>query len=48
MLVANVFIVLPCLQVSAAVQCFLPGWEGLKKKRRNYVSRGTFGMKAIS
>ena len=40
------FVVSPCLQVSATVRLFLPGWVDLKKKRRNYVSRGNFGMDA--
>ena len=40
------FIVLPCLLVSATVQRFLPGWVGLNKKRRSYVTRGNFGMDA--
>ena len=42
-LVANVFILLSCLKVSATVRRFLPGWVGLKKKRRNDVSDGNFG-----
>ena len=33
--VANASIVLPCLQVSATVRRFFPGWVGLKKKCRN-------------
>ena len=45
-LVVNFFVVSPCLQVSATVRLFLPGWVDLKKKRRNYVSRGNFGMDA--
>ena len=45
-LVANVFIVLPCLQVSATVRRFLLVWVGLKKKGRNDVSRASFSMDA--
>ena len=41
--VANVFIDLPCLEVSATVRHFLPGWAGLKKRCRNDISRGNFG-----
>ena len=44
--IAKIFIVLLYLQVSAAVRRFLPGWVGLKKKRRNDISRGNFGMDA--
>ena len=36
-LVANVFIVLTCLQVSATVRCFLTGWVDLTKKRRTFL-----------
>ena len=43
---ANVYIVLPCLQVSATVRRFLPGSVALKKKLQNDVSRGTFGIDA--
>ena len=42
-LVANVFIVLLCLQASATLRRLLIGWVGLKKKRRDDVSRGNFG-----
>ena len=38
--------IIPCLQVSATVQGFLPGWVGLKKKRQNDDSCGNFGMDA--
>ena len=38
MFVANVFIVLPFLQVSATVRRLLPGWVGLKKKHRKYAT----------
>ena len=37
--------VLPCRQLSATVQRFLPGWVG-PKKRGNNASRGKFGIDA--
>ena len=43
-LVANVFNVLPCLL--ATVRRFLHGWVGMKRKRRNDVSCGNFGVDA--
>ena len=39
---AHVFEVLPCLQVSSTVRCFLSGWVGLKN-----VSCGNFGMNVL-
>ena len=55
MLVANGFIVLSCLQLSATVQSFLPGWVALKRNLETAFLVGTLvwmpplnGLKALT